>query len=314
MGLQNSYRTLFDLRILHRYFLDEDNNAYEENGTSNSQERFDNNRLKYNIQNFMKILPTERTQKVLKNYNGIFKPYKDGFKVALKQVPIPNPLPNTLPDPIPWNKPFIPFDANFYLDFTIEITDQLFENYTKIEWDKNGLIYLSNLDPTAYTPGSEEEPDAVTVNFSRLSEYQTQTSGTNIDINLLNDIQPRELLNKFAVIRMYLEGEPTEMQLVDASDSTKFNDTLPELDLYLKNRRTIWRYRDLSDSSIIYDTPNKKPLTENGYIKITNDIEVPTGNGNSTTTVTVKYPNPDAKILVWDSNTSEFYSEVYIKS
>lgn len=293
MGLSNSYRTLFDIRLLHRYFLDEYNNEYVESGGGTLQTRFDNNRLKFNLANIMTIQPTLRTQKVLKNYNGLFRSYKDGFKVALKEVPGATPLP----------QPFIPFDSNFYLDFTIEIIDSVFENYTDIEWDKNGLVYLSNLDPTLYTPGSEDEPPAVSVNFSRLSEYETQNSGTDININLLKDVQAAELIGKFGIIRIYLEGEPSEMQLVDSSDATKFNNTTPELDIYLRNRSTVWRFKNVQDQSVIYETNNTRPLTQNGYRRM------PPANAG----INARFPNPEPKIIVWDTSEEEFYSDVYVK-
>lgn len=300
MGISNIYKTLFDIRILHRYFLDEDNSAYVETGGGNLQPRFENNRLKYDLANFMKITPTARTQKILKNYNGLYRQYKDGIRVALKRVPPPAP-----PTPDPTLKtPFIAFGSDFYLDFTIEIVDPYFENYTDIVWDKNGLIYLSNLDPVAYTPGSDAEPPAVPVNFSRISAYQTNVDGTDIEINLLKDITASELRNKFGVIRMYLQGETGELQLANPGDATKFNENTPELDLYLSNRSTYWRFRDASDQSILYTTNNRRPLTENGYIETSSG-----GGGNA-----VLYPNPDARILVWDANDEEFYSEVFVKS
>lgn len=296
MGIRNVYKTLFDIRILHRYFLDEDNNPYVESGGGDRQVRFDNNRLKYDLAKFMKIEPTARTKKVLKNYTGLFQQYKDGIRVALKRVP-PPPLP--APDPV-LKTPFIPFGPDLYLDFTVEIVDQYFENYTDIVWDKNGLIYLSNLDPVAYAPGSEEEPPAVSVNFSRISSYETDVDGTLIDINLLNDIQASELQNKFGVIRLYLEGEAGELQLSDPGDNTKFNEITPELDLYLTNRRTFWRFRNAADQSIVYTTNNRRPLTENGYMRM------PPASENSD----FRYANPDAKILVLDSG--DFYSEVFV--
>lgn len=298
MGIRNVYRTLFDIRILHRYFLDEDNNPYVESGGGNRQPRFDKNRQSYDLSEFMKIVPTTRTEKVLKNYNGLYRQYKDGIKVALKRVPPPAP---PTPDTAPYS-PFIPFDSNFYLDFTIEIVDQFFENYTDIVWDKSGLIYLSNLDPVSYTPGSEDEPPAVSVNFSRISSYDNSTAGTDIDINLLNDIESKELLNKFGVIRLYLQGETGELQLSDPGDATIFNENTPELDLYLTNRRTYWRARNSSDQSILETTNNRRPLTLNGYMNFSTG-----GGGNQ-----VRYPNPDARLLVWDENDEEFYSEVFV--
>ncbi|XOV67699.1 MAG: hypothetical protein ACFHU9_00745 [Fluviicola sp.] len=291
MGLQNSYRTLFDIRLLHRFFLDEDNDDYVESGGGDKQPRFDNNRKKYDLSTFFRIVPTERTEKLLQNYKGVFQQYKDGVRVALKQIP------GTTPP-----QPFIAFDSNFYLDFTIEIVDQYFENYTEIDINRDRLVYLSNLNPTTYTPGTANDPPAVTVDANLLSVYDTEVEGTIIDINLLNDIKPDELLNKFGVLRIYLEGEASEIQLVDSMDNTKMNPSVPELNLYLRNRRVKWRFKNQIDQSVVYVTSNRRPLTQNGYMRMPPPAE------NSPE----RYPNPDGKFLFWDTDDTEYYAEVFV--
>jgi len=302
MGLKNIYKTLFDIRILHRFFLNEGADAYVESGGGALQEQFDANRLKYNLSDFMTIQPTQRTVKMLKNYHGVFRQYKDGIKVALKQVPYPDPL----PDPLPPADPFIAFDDDFFLDFTIEINDQYFENYTDIDWDKNGLIYLSNKTPTGnYTPTLENEPPAVPVDFSLLSSYQTDVPGSSYDLNLLKDITARELQNKFGVIRVHLVGDVGEIRLTDPDpgNETKFNTTTPELDIYLKNRSVFWRFKDAEDlTTVLYTTTTVQPLTANGFLRMPPASEA----------LEDRYPNPDGKVLVWES--PDYYAEVFVNT
>lgn len=287
MGLNSKYKTLFDIRILHRYFLDEGSFAYELSGSA-VQENLDKNRENYSLSAFMTISPTMRTRKVLADYKARFQQYKDGIRVSLKEIGDDA-------------TPFVEFSSKFYLDFTIQINDQFFENYTDIVWNKNELIYLSNIDPVAYAPANEKEPDAVPVVFSRLSQYATEVPGTEIDINLLNDTHPNELVNKFGLIRIHLTGEIDELSLVDPGDNTLFNPITPELNLFLENRKTKWRYFSDNQGTIAY-TSVLQPLTKNGYIK------TPSGGGNA-----IQYPNPDAKLIVEDPvGSGEFYSEVYI--
>mgnify|MGYP006879017888 CR=1 FL=1 len=157
MGLNSKYKTLFDLRILHRFFLNEGETEYQVSG-SPEQDKLDKNRENYSLSDFMTVSPTLRTRKVLTNYKARFQQYKDGIRVSLKEIGDDT-------------TPFIEFNSSFYLDFTLQINDQFFENYTDIVWNKNELIYLSNLDPVAYAPATEKEPDAVPVVFSRLSQY-----------------------------------------------------------------------------------------------------------------------------------------------
>lgn len=293
MGLKNSYRTLFDIRILHRFFLDEDNDTYVESGGGDLQERFNNNRQQYEVRDFLRVVPTERTAKLLKSYKAVFQQYKDGIRVGLKQIP------GTTPP-----EPFIPFDSNFYLDFTIEIVDQYFENYTQIDINRSRLVYLSNQNPTSYAPATEKDFPAVTVDANLISQYDTRNEGTIVDINLLKDIQPAELRNKFGVLRLYLEGEPTELQLINAGDIAFMNATVPEFDLFLRNRRAFWRFRNEVDRSVVYVTNNRRPLTENGYMRM------PPGSENSEE----RYANPDGRFLYWEQSEGEYYAEVFVKS
>lgn len=285
MSYFNAYKVLFDLRFLHHYFLDEGNNVYTPTGSTGQQPRFDNNRQGYNVSNFFRIVPTQRTEKLLANYRGIFRQYKDGIKVAIQAN---------------GDESVIGFNSNLYFDFTIEITDPFFENYTDIVWTKSDLIFLSNVTPTAYTPASELEPEAVPVVASLLSTYQTETPGTGININLLKDVSKSELTSKFGFIRIYMTGEAGEISLVQSGNPEKFATDTPVLDIYLTNRKTIWRYIEEKGATPVFETETAEPLTQNGYVKI-----VPPGSTNP------KYPNPDAKIIVKEG--SDYYSEVFIK-
>lgn len=299
MGLDNIYKMLFDIRILHHFFLDEGSDVYQESGGGVPlQSRFDHNRLTHNLPDFLRIVPTRRTQQVMKNHKVVFQQYDDGIRASMKRKPSIEP-----------HQPFIEFGSDFMLDFTIEIVDPYFVNYTDIEWSHgDDLIYLSNADPTPYTPASEKHPPAVPVNFTRLSLYDTATPGASFNINLLDKVEEDELLNKFGFIRIYLFGDagtmgnPDEISLAEPGDSTIFNTTTPELDLYLPNRETKWRYFADNGATTVY-TSGYQPLTKNGYIK------TPPGNGNQT-----KYPNPDGKLVTYDSVNDIYYSDVFISN
>ena len=240
MGLNNSYKKLFDLRFLHRYFLDEAGDRYPNN--PNLSERFENNRLKYQLESIMRIVPTEKTKKILKNYKGIFRQYSDGVCVLLKSN---------------GTKPFIDFDDKFILDFTIEIIDPLFQNYTDIEWDRSKLIYLSNVQavnfvaptPTPipvleedFVPTYEDPIQPIAVLADKLSEYKTHTTGSAMNLNLLETIEAQELNNKFGLIRLFLTGDSGELSLVNPANASEFNPTTPDLDIFLRNRKTFWRF------------------------------------------------------------------------
>ncbi len=77
----------------------------------------------------------------------------------------------------------------------------------------------------------------------------------------------------------------------------------PDFDVFINNRETFWRYKELQTSTIM-TTKQKKPLTKNGRVEIENQDIQPLPQGN------YFFPNPTPEIIIKEAQ--KYYSEVFI--
>lgn len=279
MGFEKVYRSLFNVELLHHYFLDEGKEVY---GDDLDADKMAKNLSMYRVSNFMDIRPSKRTVKTLKNYRSRFIKSNHGFQVVTASE---------------GDNPFIPFSQDLSFDFIVRITDQFFENYTNIIINRSEPLYLSNVTPDIPEELEEgEEKTAIPVSFCLLSEFETSlTKGSPLltppmvsrEIEL-DEIESRELLGAFAVIRIHLNGEAGEITLTDVGNGgngeEEFNVTLPEVVLMFENRTTTWKYHRSKDSVQVHETAGELPLTKHGYISVI--------DGDAK-----EYPNPSARMI-----------------
>lgn len=280
MGYKKSYRLLFSIQILHHYFLDEGLRIY---GVDLTADRAEINLNHFELSSFMLIKPTERTRLLLKNMRSVFVQNSHGIEVR------------TSTDPIDSNLPFIEFEQDCYMDFTCELTDSYFENYTDMRINRDKIIFISNKTPLA-----SESDLATTVRFSTFSEFDTSTINAlptppQDDIKImLDDFTESEKRGKLALLRIHLIGDEEEMNLTNGTfddegivtfqdNLIKFNSTSPTESITFKNRATIWTYHRTSDGLPIFSSITEIPLTKNGYVTINNGL--------------TDLPNPDIHLI-----------------
>ena len=293
MATTKQYKTLFKLELLHHYFLNEGNRVYGNPAPPVWEQRLANNRRQYNLSDFFSITPTLKTQQVLKNQKATFRMQNDGIIVGIQVVTL-----DPIPDPEPLREPFIAVDDNFIMDFVIKVTDSYFENYTDTIWNKDKLVMISNQAPDPADTGDNHDWE-VPVEFSLLSDYESNVPGTFMDVDLLQDIDKTELVGAFGLIRMHLRGDSGEVNLVNTATPALLTPPDPMPIIAFQNRETLWRYKSNTDGSIIWEPSNTndtRPLTKNGYINVPPDVTVPE-----------RYPNPDARLIIKEG--AHYYSE-----
>lgn len=166
MSLTITYQTLFEVRIIHHYFLNLADKVYERM----TQEEKAEVSLKYDCHDFFDIRPTEATQRFLSAHGCLFRQVSTGFLAGIKTEP--GSLPGT-------GKPFINPDLDAHLDFIVTLTDPDFLNYTALPLTKNeGTLYyfdnrtdfrlriapnLSSVPPQ-FKPGDQYLPGEILVN------------------------------------------------------------------------------------------------------------------------------------------------------
>ena len=131
MGFRIIYKTLFEIKILHHYFLDNGENRYDLLSTEekNKIEEY------YDIRKILEIIPTSDCTQILQSHRCIFKATADGFSIGVKasQDAIQPDLFN----------PFIPISQNTVFRFLVRMKDPGFLNYTALPLNAgDGRIFI----------------------------------------------------------------------------------------------------------------------------------------------------------------------------
>lgn len=284
MASTTTYKTLFQISILHGYFLNSGNTEFDDL-TDDKQKLL----LKsYSIEDFLEIIPTQETKKQLKNNHIIYNNKGSIFRFGVKISPTNS------------NKPFLDISLDLTLNFLIRIKDYAFENYTNISFLKKQLLCLSNIKPTSepitfkYFPLSD---DAIFVDDDFLVSEETTTA-------ILKTIEDSEKLGVFGIISLKMQGDDDDLNIL--SDDTELLNPTPIFKIHFDNRKTYWKYKK-TNGSFEVETSSEQPLTKNGFIEIDPLTDFTTNPPEATD---YKYPNPSAKSI--NKTGGKTYSEVFI--
>src|SRR5262249_44808328 len=105
----NGYKRLFEVRLLHHYWLDEGATVFD---LISSQPKKDNRLLSYDVRSFIAVTPTAATAKSLKGFGCIYKNTALGCIAAAPAGTV------------------IPADAIF--EFAVTVQDSAFFNYSAL--------------------------------------------------------------------------------------------------------------------------------------------------------------------------------------
>lgn len=123
MAFSIQYKKLFEVEILHEYFLEKEGKSSFFDLGRGSEERFE--RLEhYDLRNYVRIEPTKRCAEQLRNYHLIFKASRTGFFVGAEVDEV-----YTL-DGSKGYRPTFGFDENVHLDFRINVADERFTRFS----------------------------------------------------------------------------------------------------------------------------------------------------------------------------------------
>jgi hypothetical protein len=105
----NGYQRLFEVRLLHHYWLDGGETIFDLIAASETKER---RLLNYDMRNFLAVAPTASSAATIAGFGGVFKEMGLGFVVG---VPADAAIP-----------------ADTTLDYVVTVTDSAFFNYTTL--------------------------------------------------------------------------------------------------------------------------------------------------------------------------------------
>jgi hypothetical protein len=331
------YKTIFNINFQHAYFLDEGQTKFSPTGTETgmTDEEKETALKNYEINAFIKIVPTKSTNKLISNHRMMSVNHNQGFRLLISAQEVL----------ILGNKkynPLVQLDDDDVFTFAIYVTDSKFYNYTKLDDIVANKLYLfSNVVASLDTPTipnifvgdgildadylmSETDSrdtilDILTkdekLNFSGnqfsvlnfISEIKADDSLTELE----KETQVELLLNQYinnqkrkgliGFIKLKVKGDATNHLFTFIGDKQYIADLDP-FNIMLKNRNTFWRY--IVSKTEILTTTNTNPLTKNGY------IEIDVADLDAVPIDDYQYPNPTADNIKIDNNN--YYSEIFI--
>lgn len=280
MSFNITYSLLFEVTILHNYFLDNGEETFASMSAAAKEKMLQN----FTTDSFAVIRPTFETNSILKNYKMVFKITKTGFKVYVKVQEADEA------------DPFIKIPAALNLKFLISINDYQFENYTNLDFPLNRIYLFSNVKPTAepvsfqYIPKTNE--NKLISNDFLVSEATTTA--------LISTLQSLEKQAVFGIISLNLQGDNTTGNIITNAGKI----ISPHFKIHFDNRKTLWKYINSKTTAII-ETNDAKPLTRSGFVEIDPLIDfTPPQAADS------HYPNPSVKSII--KIDGDFYSEIFI--
>jgi hypothetical protein len=289
MSTAITYKDLFKVTILHGYFLNSGNVAYD-NLDSATKKKLANN---YTFDQFITITPTIETAALLKNNKLIAQSKGETMKVGVRV---------NSDDP---TATFTGISLDLTLNFIIRIKDFLFENYTDIQISKDQLFYFSNVMPPL--------PNINFKNIALLNEntmidddFKVTLANTKAIVNTLEEDEKRAI---FGILSLKMRSSNTDLNILNLDKTIKAS--TPHFKIHFNNRKTIWKYIK-TNTSFNVSTLTTKPLVKNGFIEILQaDLDL-TGFSNEEKAIAAKnqYPNASIKLIKTQGNT--IYSEIFI--
>lgn len=123
------YATLFEVEILHDYFLNHGSRVHE--ALDDTARR--TVRRNYSVADFLEVVPARPTHRVMAGHRAVWKPTTSGFLVALRLAPATEEA-----------RPLVPPGEDFRLIFALRLKDQRFWNYTALTGWSPGFFRFAN--------------------------------------------------------------------------------------------------------------------------------------------------------------------------
>lgn len=274
MEFSITYKPLFEVEILHSYFLNDGNSDFLSMNVVNQKRR-----LKLlDISEFINVIPSQETIKKMTGHHLVFKKSKSGFTVYSKMADGTT------------NAPFINLADDLSLKFILKLKDPFFANYTNLVLSGKNTFFFGNKKPSTegasfkYIPKKNE-------NTLISNAYQLSDIGSKA---VLEDLEGQNKIGVFGMVTLKMIGDTSDLSILTTQGKIRIQPHI--FKIHFDNRQTFWRYIKASDGAELFTTASPNPLTKYGFIEILH-------NGN-------KFPNPSANHLIPETNN--FFSEIYI--
>ncbi len=343
------YKALFNINIHHGYFLDSGEDKFlpiDEDDTELADIEKEKALIPYNVHDYLKVVPTPKTQRLSRNHRMLLRPHKQGFRVLVETQESGEEF-----------TPIIPFDEDAVLTFEVRAKDAYFHNYTDlIDISENRCYLFSNIVPedqietfeTIFennggpiderfllkAPATRDllkniaDEDAA-INSTLIAQFSithvielieadetlTEVQKEDDIEKVLNElIQEKKKKGVIGYIRMAIKGDDDNNLLeFDSIDDTIIQhtpETTPEFTLSFINKKTFWRYISVADNATL-TTNSTKWSAKNGFIEIKTEDFDPDGlDPADTDPEDYVFPNPTVKAVKKEDD--DYYSDIFI--
>lgn len=285
------YSPLFQLNVLHNFFLNKGLADYNSMSLVDKTKQLE----RYDVLQFLKIIPTHETAQKIRGHNLVFKMQNNGFALWSKVTGNNN------------NIPFIDLSDELSFTFCVQITDSAFYNYTNLNLSKTDkLHYFSNKRLSTELgsfPLIDKNGDNNTIDDSFILSVDSLKEEMKV-------LDSNEKENLFALIRIFVKGQTGAFNMTNAQGRIK--NPNQEFELLFENRKTSWRYIFDTDQTV---TPPDDLIEENGNVRqLVSKAEQPlTSTGFISLELGgTELPNPDARMIKPDETSTKYYSEIYM--
>lgn len=292
MTFSIKYKPLFEVRILHQYFLNKGTSEFFSMSEADKEKQL----AGYKVSKFFLVVPTAKSRNLLAGQHLVFSLTNTGFMIWV-QVSDENDV-----------VPLISLDDTFELTFLLQPLNHTFINYTNLMFSSVGRLFFF----------TNTKPDSEPVSFPLIqllddhlpvSENFVLTTDGQKDI--LSELTPSELKkNLFGLIRIRMKADVAPLNVTISPNEIKTS--VPVFEILFENRKTVWRYIFETDQQVKNKDDVKKengsskhlitkdfqPLTEKGFVPIELDGD--------------ELPNPDAQLVKPNSIDNKIYSEIYM--
>ncbi|TDQ22699.1 hypothetical protein [Tenacibaculum caenipelagi] len=213
------YKTLFNINIYHSYFLDEGERMFFEFGGGNNgitpltDKEKQSLEAQYNVNDFLRIIPTKETEETLKNHRLLFREHKKGIRVLSETL---TEIAEEGNQEVTRYSPILRLPNSLVLTFYLKVHHPYFENFSKvIEKSENQLYYLSN------------KSSSVLNLFETIAEVKKWSSF------LISDSETRKLLHQLESEKEFQTTTPNLVTIANIEDSiidtieSKITNTIP---------------------------------------------------------------------------------------
>lgn len=250
MSFSHTYRHLCTVNLYHQYFL------------NNGAERFDDSLIlktqqleKYDLRKFIKIVPSDRTQKTLSGQKIVMKQNRSGFVLWIQAK-------ETSTAGI--YEPQIDLSQTETFDFLLYTVDSLFENYSTVVGVPSIPFYFSNKKPVSELGTFNEINVESDIPQTPVEDYTISPITFKTISEKLNNSEVNRL---FGIVSLTVKADTAAKSLLDTGGLTQM--TPPTFKVQLRNRETIWSYLDAVDGTLIHKSPTRLPLVKNGIVGYT---------------------------------------------